>query len=260
MEVTMVKFSDEWLRRVDAGLEPNAQIVYKAGRLNGMTTNYTPVTSSGTYPTPTVADSLEVVSDNIEDSPLGTGATHISIQGLGPDWLLKEQVFELNGTTPVPIGLWTRIYRTRITASNTYASTALASHDSTITTREVGTGIVWAAIDTEGGLGVGTSMIACFSVPLGYRAHIINEQIFTETAKPVDILLVSRDRINDIVAPYSIMKWDQIHYSLNSQHNSAPRGIGPVMVGPFDLGYMAKSATNTATCAILFEILLLKDY
>lgn len=257
----MSKYTDEWLRQVDSGDIKDAEIIYKFGRLDGMTSNYAPVTSGGIYQTPITADSLELVSSSIEDASGGVGATSVVVEGIASDWTRQTEVIALNGTTPVNLtNTWLRVYRVRVVGSNTYATSADTSHVGVITLQEQGTGIVWATIDVEGGIGIGTSLIGNFTVPKGYIAYVIHEEIFMEAAKPVDIIRADRATANVVVAPYSPFVIEQLFYNATTSHDTVPRGLGKEMTGPYDMGYMAKSATSSATCAVNFEILLLKVY
>ena len=106
-----------------------ATSVHKFGAATNIDTTLAPVTTSGTYQTPTSAVQLEVVSDSSNDngttSPLGTGATQVTVQGL-TDWDTETtETVTLNGTTPVATSnTWLRVYRMWVSGSGTYASTA----------------------------------------------------------------------------------------------------------------------------------------
>lgn len=257
----MANFDDDYLRRVDAGKVPNAEIVYKFGRLKNITNTYTPVTGQGVYQMPTTAASLEVVSDSAQDNPAGTGAINVEIKGLGADWRPLAVTYNLNGTTPVTITeRFTRVFNMKVVSSNTYATASTSSHAGTITLREQGTLIPWAACEIEGGLGVGVCLGAFFTIPKGYTGHLIAEQIIGAASKEIDIIMVGRGEADKVIAPYSSFYWGEVHYSNSGEHNSAPKGIGEEMVGPYDIGFMAKAASANANLGINFELLLIKNY
>jgi hypothetical protein len=65
-----------------------------------------PIWSEGTTYTPaTVAEPLEVVSDSAEDAPGGLGAARIKMQVINEDFDQEFVTADLDGTTPVPLGL-----------------------------------------------------------------------------------------------------------------------------------------------------------
>ncbi len=261
-EVIMLKHSDEWLRCADAGMIEGAEVIYKFGKLSGgMKSSYAPVTHDGLYRTPTVPVTLEAVSDSIEDDVGGTGGLTVTLEGIDENWERQKIEVQLNGLTPVAIsGSWLRVYRVRLTGSNVYANQNASSHKGEITIREASAGQTWSTLPVESSFGVSTSLIGWFTVPKGYTAHIINEQLFTQSNRAVEIIVAEREQANKITSPYEPMKWNQIHYGSEGGHVSSPKGIGKELVGPCDIGYLAKSTANAATCAVMFQILLVKVY
>lgn len=75
---------------------------------------------NGSYPWPTSALALSVVSTDADDAAGDTGARTVEICGLGADYLDLHETITLNGTTPVnSTGLFLRVNRMRVITSGT---------------------------------------------------------------------------------------------------------------------------------------------
>ena len=257
---------DEFYVEVSKGNVPKHCLVHKFGAIQAVTTALTPLTSSGTYQTPTAPVALEVVStDNTNDIAAGTGARSVVITGLSNTngaWTIEEQTIALNGTTVVAVpNSMLRVYRTRVATSGTYASPAAggASHNSTITVQTAGGGAVWAEIKPEGTFGLGTSEIGMYSVAKGSTAYVLSKFVQVESTKKADILFFAREGADTVAAPFTPMISSEI------ERNVADRlevtGLTPLLelTGPADLGFMVKAVSGTADASCDFEVLIVED-
>jgi hypothetical protein len=256
----MSRFSDDYLRRVDAGKEPNAFIVYKFGRATGIGTSYVPVSADQTYKTPQTPQSLEVVSTSSADTNGGLGAWTVQVQGIGPDWGLQSEDIEMNGTTPVVLTKqFLRVFKFRVLGSGSYATESVSSHQGVISVRDIGGGDNWASIRIEGGLGLGTSLVANYTIPIGYVGYVIKEHLYSASTKLSDIMLSGRAHADQQAPPYSYFHAESIKYEASGADNNSPRGIGEELQGPYDIGYVAKASSGSVDVAISFEILVIKN-
>ena len=75
-----------WIIAARQGIIPGVKIVHKWGHNTNVGTSFVPVTSSGTYQTPTSAQALEILSSDANDAAAGTGARTVIVEGLDANW------------------------------------------------------------------------------------------------------------------------------------------------------------------------------
>lgn len=222
-----------------------------------MGTTLVPVTQSGTYKTPTIVTSLEFVSDDVNDTILGSGARVITLIGLGSDWKEVTQNVVTNGTTPVILSInLLRLYRWYVAMTGTYATDTVHSHAGNLTIQEAGGGTVWSNINIAP-VPVGQSQIGCYTIPIGKTGYLFNRLVYTESNKTTDVYLFSRDQAN--VTFGNITGTKRIVEKLISVAGGftiAPTLPDGPFVGPCDLMYMAKVSSGTGEVSIDFELLL----
>ena len=234
-------------------------LVHKFGAGN-LDVTMKPVTGLGIYQTPTLAKSLEIISDNAADNVAGIGAREITITGLDADWNEITQTIVPNGLNPVviPTNL-IRMYRWFVSKSGTYADSANGSHQGNLTIREAGGGANWDQIKNTP-IATGQSQIGVYTVPIGKTAYLRGKLIFTDTAKTADIYMYERRNANDVAAPFTgAMRISEREVGVQGgfdHHFKAPKGG---IVGPCDIGFMGKVSSGTAECSVEFEILLVDN-
>jgi len=239
----------------------NHSLVHKFGSNDAVGTSYVPLTSSGTYMTPTALTSLEMVSDdNTNDKAGQSGALTVKVWGINNTngaWTEDSETVVLNGTTAVALTKqYYRIFRMRVMTSGTYGSTGGASHDSTITLRAAGAGATWSVIGTDGGLGFGTSEIGVYTVPKGYKAYLIEAHLYVDATKPASILMYKREGADTVSAPFAPMQVLQVFKNVTSSQDAGANAANTIIEGPADIGFMAKLSSGTGTVGVAFEIML----
>lgn len=248
----------DFFQLVRQGLVPGHSLVSKFGAAEAIGTSITPVATAKTYKTPTALTSLELVSDSTDDAAAGSGLRKVRVYGLSTGW---EEVIEevtLNGTTAVALAnQYFRIYRMYGTESGTYATDTAPSHNSTITLRVASGGATWAEFISVGGFGMGQSEIACYSVPAGYKAYLVDRYLTVETNKAANLFGFIRESADTVAAPFSPMRVFERNLAITEEHAVKPRVLRGPFQGPCDLGYMA-AATPSGTCdvSISFDLLL----
>lgn len=251
--------SASFLDKVALGLVPGWEIISKFGAIHGLTGPPQPINVDGIYQTPISAEELEVVSTSDQDKDGGTGAYSVQVKGLDENWNKKEQVFLLNGLTPVPIGAWTRVHSTRIAASESYATLTTPSHIGDITVRGVGAGATWITIDSTsfmGGLAVGTSLCGVYSTPAGSTCWLLGKKITKESNKLPTISLYVRTNADTVTPPYSSMFLSEIDIGIDAGVSYQPREpMGP-FAGSCDIGFIGYIATGTASIEVDFQLLV----
>ena len=249
---------DFWYR-ANADLISEATTVHKFGRNAAVGTSFVPVAIGGTYPTPTVATALEVLSASVEDDTGGSGARAIKIQGPNASWDEITQEVVLDGQTPVaiPIPLM-RNYRNWISSSNGYATVGTGSHAGAITIRVASGGATWSTMDATD-YAKGQSEISFYTVPLGWTAFLENFFINVDSNRSANVLLMQRPNANDVVAPYSgaMRLVFNVGVFTGERKASFKSPIGP-FVGPCDIGFIAKVEANTGEIDADFELNMFK--
>lgn len=258
--------TDSWLQAVALGKVEGYTIIHKFGE-GAIGTTIQPVTTTGTYMTPTSAAALEILSDDPNDrgadpNNLGIGAQEVTIVGLDPNWNELTQTATLNGTTAVDLTTnLTRVYRAYVSATGTYATSSAGSHQGTITIRADGGGATWAQI----GLGPdsfpeGQTQIAVYSVGKNKTVYLLGADIQVDGSKASTVMFFRRCDIDDVTSPYSgamrvNLKMIGVVGALSLDLESP---VGPY-AGPCDIGWMADATASGTDVSVDFELLVVDD-
>lgn len=249
----------DFFQMVRQGLVPGHSVVSKFGAAKAIGTSITPVTTAKVYRTPTTLTSLEIVSDdNTNDVAAGAGARKVRVYGLSTDWAEVTEEVSLNGTTAVALSnQYYRVYRAYVTESGAYADASTPSHASTITIRVASGGDTWAQITDVGGFGMGQSEIACYSVPAGYKAYLVDRYLTVETNKAATVYGFVREGADTVSAPFSTMRVFERNLAIEAEHEVKSRIFKGPFTGPCDIGYMAQATpSGTVDISINFDLLL----
>ena len=251
----------EFYLEIAKGDVKSHSVINKFGSSLNIGTTWTVVTGSQTYPTPTAAAALEILSSSNVDSTGNAGAQYVYVQGIGPDWKQQTERVALTGTQAVDLtGTWLRVYRMWVDESNTYASTAATTHDGTITLRADGGGTTWAQILKDGIFGLGQSLIGAYTVPLGKTAYVTQYTADVEPTKNANIAFFQRCEADDTDAPYSgTMRLQALHRGIQNTIDISNHVARGPFVGPCDIGFLAKVANNTANISLQFNIVLVDN-
>ena len=250
----------DFLYSVDIGDVEGAFTVHKFGGNDAIGTSITPISFSGFYRTPTVAQSLEVLSDSGLDTALGTGGRRITVIGLNNTGYEVQENVTLNGVTPVQLAnQYLRVYRWYVIDSGSYATQTIGSHAGTITIRGTGAGDVWSTLALDSGFGVGQSQIGSYTVPKGYSCYLLNKIMSVDSTKTATLYFFKRENILDTTAPYSAMRMVEKHIGVNgvvSIMSESPIAKFPELT---DIGFMGKVAVTSAAISVEFELLCLDN-
>jgi hypothetical protein len=252
---------EQFLIEVAKGNIPGHFIVHKFGKGNVGTT-FVPITNSLVYQTPLAAVSLEIVSSVAGDALDDVGAHAYEITGLDANWNEITQTVAAHATTgltavAVPIDM-IRVYRWKVSSSGTYATQTANSHVGTLTLRVAGAGATWSTI------GIlprpcAQSQIACYTVPIGYRAFVFMQEMRVDSTKSADIAMFVRSNANDVVTPFSAIQLKVNFVGVSGTSTPDTNAPRDGFVAPADIMFMGKVASSTAEIVVDFEILLIKD-
>lgn len=245
---------------VRIGKIPGYSIVQKFGNNLAVSTTLVPVTAGGLYQTPTTGQSIEVVSDDADDTALGAGGRNCIVYGLDGTFTPKVEEVALDGLTPVAVpGTWTRVYRLECTKSGVYATQALSSHQGTISVKTTPAGVLWGQIAVEGTYGLGNSLIGMYSQGAGSTAFLLSKFITVDTGQDVKIYLFHRPGINVVAAPFTGMRLVQVESGIDVPYNYVPKLPIAVFSEYTDMGFMAVAAAGPAEVSVNFELLIVEN-
>jgi hypothetical protein len=120
-----------------------------------------PSSVAGRYPFPASAVTLDIVSNDADDTVAGTGAQTVTVTGLDTNYAEISETVDMDGTTPVTtIALFLRVNDFRVTTAGT-----TGSNEGNITLKSGATFL--GQINFDSGLGEGISQTAVYTVPAG---------------------------------------------------------------------------------------------
>lgn len=124
----------------------------------------------GLYSWPTSASQMEVLSaSGLDDSPAGTGARTVNIQGLDASYAQVNETVTLSGVTPVgTANTYIRVFRMKVLSAG-----SLEQNAGILTCRPLGGGTTVAQINA----GQNQTNMALYTVPAGKTGFI--SKIFT---------------------------------------------------------------------------------
>ena len=248
--------TEDILLRIATGDVEGFDVVHKFG--TGVLTNtMEPITQSGFYRVPSTITSLEFVSDDADDTYLGTGARQITLTCVNSTWQEEILVINTSGTTPVqlPQSCY-RVNRWKVSSSGSYANQNVGSHEGELTIRESGAGQIWSIIPNSP-FPVGQSEIGIYTIPKGKTGFLLSKNMFADTTKTADLFFYARCNTDDTTSPYTgTMNLVEREIGLTGGHNieyQIPKGP---FVGPCDIGFMGMVSVGTADASVEFELVL----
>jgi len=159
----------------------------------------------GLYSYLAAASILKVSSESANDTAAGTGARVVKIHGLKSDWSWGSETIILNGQTAVTtVNTYIRIFRAMVTSAGSGGQNAGNIW--------VGTGTVtagvpankYAKIDYSATLLSNQTLMAVFTVPLGYGAIINYMDVYVEGGRKGRASLLARS--NGTSQPFQLKR------------------------------------------------------
>ena len=253
--------SKDYFLEVIRGNIPGVSVVHKFGRNDAVGTSFEPVANTGVYQVPTVAASLEFVSDNAADALDQAGMHELTIIGLDANW--AEQVVSIaahatDGTTAVAItGTWLRVYRAYVSSSGVYATAAAGSHVGDITIRTAGGAGVDFAVISNTDFPKAQTEIGVYTIPTAKTGYVHSMFVSVSSTRPADIIMFQRPNADDVTTSFSGAMREVFSFTgISGSTGAKPVSpIGP-FVGPCDIGFMAKVGTSTGEVDCDFELLV----
>jgi hypothetical protein len=139
----------------------------------------------GTYIFPASADTVEIVSDDVNDTLLGSGARTFFIEGLDINYDYISETVNLNGTTPVTtVNSYLRVWGGRVVTAGGTTSNAGELLGTHTTSGDSLIGI---------GPNVGITKLSMFTVPAGQTAYIVSIVASTNKAQGIQFRIKTRE-------------------------------------------------------------------
>jgi hypothetical protein len=254
--------SEEFLIEVAQGSYPQYAVVTKFGHNGAVGGTLVPVSSGGVYQTPSVADTLGIVSSSADDSVTGAGARTVKVEGLDENYELQSVTVTMDGTTRVPLlGLWTRVFRATVVTSGTYANQGVGSHAGTLTVTGDVVTATWISIDIDSSTSfpLGQSEAGVYTIPAGWTGYLLFKHISIDANKLPTIFWFRRENSDTASAPYSAMRMFERHVGVVGSLEYNPPVSIVTLPEKTDVGCMAWIATGTAAVSVEFQILLVKN-
>lgn len=237
---------------VQRGLVPGVSVVHKFGRNPDIDSGsgFEDLWNGGDTYTgfdATAAETVEVFSDNANDTAAGTGAQTIQLIGLGAGFVSQTEVITLNGTTPVnSVNQYIRLDTVLVLTGGSSGVNA-----GTITGRQ---NVTVANVFFEVPVGGNRTLIACYTVPFGKVGYVSSG--FASLAKKKDAFCNVQALVRFPGSVFQIVEWFTIGASGSGY---VERNFKIPLVGVpagTDIKIAADSSINDVGVAGGFEIIL----
>jgi hypothetical protein len=242
------------------GADASQTVVSKFGMNSAVGTFVVPITTGGTYQTPTTAVAVRIKSGgNANDTAAGTGAREVTVYGLDENFALAEEAIATAGASASSYTTTTfsRIFRVKVTKSGTYASASAGSHSGDIVVEDSSSN-VFATINSTG-FPRGQSQIGSYAIPSGKTGYVFNINFHVGQSGAANVLFFTRESIGTTSAPYGVMRlndeWPDV-----TGHVILPESTIYKCPAESDVGFMAqKTVSGTVAVSVSFDILLVDD-
>ena len=160
----------DYFLEISKGNVPGHKYLFKFGGNAEVGTDEEVLWDDGNgYTLLTAAETISVVSDDVNDTSTGTGARTVLILGLDGDYLESSEVVTLNGTTPViTTKQFVSIYSVMVLTSGT-ATIINDANEGTLTFTTTGTITLQAKILPR----IGQTQMCVYTVPAGKTGYFL---------------------------------------------------------------------------------------
>ena len=251
------KGSEPFFFQLGRGQIPGHKHVFKYG-FNGTvsTSNDTIWLQEGAYTWSPAASTLSITSDDAaDDSPSGTGALKVMVQGLDADYKEIEELVTMNGTTVVnTVKLFLRTHRMFVVTAGTGLTNTgvIYAADTGDTYTTPGIPNTATGIRSTIGAGEGQTLQAFYTVPAGYTAYVTqlhagsvngtNATTMTFRARTVGGAFRTKEK-----------------FVTFKSSATRPHEVPMVFPAQTDLEMLGDAANGTTDVAASFDIILIED-
>ena len=190
---------NDFILDTNRGLQTGISYEHVVGRCDDVTNSFREIRENcmTSYDWMTTAETIDIVSDDANDTSAGTGARTLRLVGLDASWNKQTEDYTLNGTSTVNgASSFIRILRAFILTSGTYQSpTGTNVGNITFTSQTQGE----QAYMQEG---KGKTTGSRWTIPAGYDGYLTRIAVQCPTTRPIDFVLYIRNNANLVTAPY----------------------------------------------------------
>ena len=176
----------DFYTEVSKGLVPKHSLVHKFGHNLAIDTDSDPETIwsvGGLYVFPSSADTLKIISNDVDDNGTGTtGALTIKVQGLDANYDAIEEDFTLNGQTAVTSNKeFLRVNRAFVTSAG-----SSEYNEGVITINNSDDTLTLATIPAEHG----QTQMAVYTIPRNYKGYLTSFSGAIKKATPSTAIIL----------------------------------------------------------------------
>jgi hypothetical protein len=233
--------------------------MFKFGHNPAVGTSFVCISPGGlcNLPKPADATTLRVkAGGNAADTADGAGARSVLLQGLNELGVEIQEVLALAGASAsLPtVQTFMRLYRVIVLETGVYPTDFTTNGAAADITIENGAGGTDWLIVTVNGHADCQSQVAFFSVGKGQRAYLSSVNMFVDSNKAVDLLLVVRQNIMN-VTNYTPMRVGSTLAGIEA-HVQVPFTEPPRFEEFTDIALLAKVATGTAAVSVMMTFIM----
>jgi len=234
--------------------------MFKFGHNPAVGGTYVPVTYGGIYRMPKPADATTLrikVGGNAADVAGGAGARSVFLQGIGPDGSIITEVLATAGASASlsTTKSFMRLYRALVLETGVYpAAWGTGGQAAAIVIENTAGTEDWLTIAVNGFADC-QSQVACFSVGAGQRAYLSAVNVFVDTNKAVDLLLVTRQNFMDETSPITPVRVGSTLAGIQGSI-SVPFTEPPRFQEFTDVAMLATIGTGTAAVSVQMTFVL----
>jgi len=234
--------------------------MFKFGHNPAVGTSFVPISHLGIcrMPSPANATTLRVkAGGDAADTAGGAGARSVLLQGIGQDGSIIQELLATAGAlaSASTIQLFMRLYRVIVIETGVYGeSWTTGGQVADITIEATAGSDDWLTVKLNGFADC-QSQVAYFSVGTGQRAYLSAVNLFVDTNKAVDFLLVTRQNFMDVTSPITPVRVGSTLAGIEG-HVNIPFTEPPRFAEYTDVAMLAKVASGTASVSVQMTFIL----
>lgn len=252
--------TQDFLIEVGKGNIENHSIAVLSGRNISVSTSLVDIEMSGSsFTWPTVAATLEAISDDIADDAAGAGARKIIVKGLDANFDLIEEEITMNGTSPsvATTAVFIRVNDVEVTETGTYGSTSGGSNTGNITVRISGGGATLGFISNDL-LGNGVDTDGKYTVPNGHIAIVVGVGLNVTSNKEAKLLFQVRAGADIVSAPFTNRRIASVIDGGSGRHSIPKEELNSIIQGKTDIWSSSVATAVNTEVSVRAVLLLIK--
>ena len=203
----------------------------------------------------TTASTIEAISDNANDTLVGTGARVITVTCLDSSWNEITQDLNMNGltvTTATPTAC-IRINFAKVKETGTYGG----ANAGTITVRVSGAGATQLVIGIDNDIPSGKSFGSHFTCPAAKKCYVLEYEVIAAANKEANIHFMKREGADIIIAPFKPLVSESIEDGISGPNGHDPVSPEKALPEKTDIWFKAVLPSGTGGITVNYEVLII---